>query len=274
MPTLTTFFESWELFWQPTMSGVVAGVLLGFLGVYIVTRRMVFLSAALSQMAGLGVALSFWVKIALGIAVSPMIGATLASLLAIFAVMSDRSPLGSRRDSVLGLVFLVGSAGTLSVGTRIVEEVQDIQTLLFGSAVVVLPHEFLALVVVASLVTLLHIWWGRGFIAVSVDRDDALVRGIRPGIVDTILLITIALAIGTSTRVLGALPTFAFSVLPAFAALRLAPNIPRAMFLAAGLGGLAGFAGYVAAFLWELPVGAAQTLVAATFSILIWIFKR
>lgn len=273
MSTLSSFFESWELFWQPTTAGMLAGGLLGFLGVYVVTRRMVFLSAALSQMAGLGVALSFWAKIALGLSgwvVSPLLGATVMSLVAIFAIMSDKSPHGARRDSVLGMMFLVGSAGTLSVGTRIVEEVQDIQTLLFGSAVAVLEAEFWVLSAVTAAVTLLHMWWWRGFVAVSVDREDAKVRALHPVLVDTILLGTIALAIGTSTRVLGALPTFAFSVLPAFAALNLAPNIPRAMVGAAVIGVFSGFAGYVLAFLWELPVGASQTLIAAMIAVLAW----
>lgn len=269
MQSLSLFFESWDLFWQPTLAGALAGATLGFLGVYVVARRMVFLSAALSQIAGLGVALAFWLKVATGIALSPLLGASAATLAGIFGVMSDKSPNGARRDSVLGVLFLLGSAGTLAVGTRIVEEVQDIQSLLFGSAVAILQTEFWILVSVLLTVTLLHLWWGRGFIAVSVDQEDSRVRGIRLKLVDAVLLGTIALSIGVSTRVLGALPTFAFSILPAFAALHLAPNIPRAMFIAAGIGAASGFFGYVLAFAWELPVGASQTLIAVMFVFLV-----
>src|SRR5262249_43474116 len=61
--TLHDFFAAWELFRDPVWAGVVAGATLGYLGVYIVLRRMVFVSAALSQAAGLGVATAFYVQI-------------------------------------------------------------------------------------------------------------------------------------------------------------------------------------------------------------------
>jgi zinc transport system permease protein len=80
-----------------------------------------------------------------------------------------------------------------------------------------------------------------------------------------LLLALLALAISLTTRVIGALPTFAFSVLPALVAIRIARNVPQALLLATTVGAIAGFSGYVVAFVYELPVGAAQTLVAATF---------
>jgi zinc transport system permease protein len=66
-----------------------------------------------------------------------------------------------------------------------------------------------------------------------------------------------------ATRVLGALPVFAFSVLPAMAAILVANNVRAAMVLAALLGALAGGAGYVLAFLYTWPVGASQAAFAA-----------
>jgi ABC-type Mn2+/Zn2+ transport system permease subunit len=46
------------------------------------------------------------------------------------------------------------------------------------------------------------------------------------------------------------------------AALRIAKNIQRALWLAAILGAISGFTGYLFAFLFELPVGASQAFVA------------
>ena len=59
-PTLAEFFASWELFRDPVLAGMIVGATLGYLGVYIVLRRMVFASSAIAQAAALGVALSFW----------------------------------------------------------------------------------------------------------------------------------------------------------------------------------------------------------------------
>src|SRR6185369_12424647 len=54
------FWESWFLWRDPLAVAVMASALCSFVGVYIVLRRIVFVSAALSQMSGVGVALAFY----------------------------------------------------------------------------------------------------------------------------------------------------------------------------------------------------------------------
>lgn len=260
---LTLFFDAWELFREPTLAGAVAGLVLGVVGVWIVLRRMVFLSAALSQVAGLGVALAFllsgWLSEE-GLGEASLLPGLGAILLTIGAALSlSRRDEGA--DAQLGLLFLGASAGTLAIGTRIVQELHDIDTLLFGSAVAVLPTQFRWLVVVCVLILAVHAWWWRGFAAITADRDDAAVRAMPVRVLEITLVVTAALGVAVTTWVLGALPAFAFSVLPGLAALSIAPNVRTALVVAAGLGAIAGFGGYLAAFLWDLPVGAAQTLV-------------
>ena len=259
--SLSTFFNSWDLFGDSAMAGAVAGGLLGFLGVYVVLRRMVFLSAALSQTASLGIVVAFFLQISLGVGfISPLLGALIATFTAIVALTLGVSQ--DRRDSMLGFVFLLGASGTILLGTRIVQEIQDVQTLLFGTAVAVVPGDFKLLTGIAAVIGALHLAGWRGFVAVVFDSEDARVRGLPTRVIELTLLMTIALAVSVSTRVLGAMPTFAFSVLPGMAALRIARNIQRALWLATILGAIAGFTGYLFAFLFELPVGASQAFVA------------
>jgi len=279
--TWSAFLAGWELFREPTLAATLAGGLLGLLGVYVVLRRMVFLAAALSQSAGLGVAAAWFAQVQWGVAAtwaSPTVGATLASLAAAGAMMAGRTTLATRRDGVLGWVYLVGAAGTLALGTRIVQEVQDIETILFGSAVAVLPEDLARIAEVALGLGLLHLWLHRGFIQVAIDADGARVRGLPARLLEALLILSLALAVSVCTRILGALPVFAFTVLPAMAALAVAPNVAWALVLAAVLGSASGFAGYVLAFAWQLPVGASQTLVAALAVALVfagrWSWRR
>ncbi len=263
-PTLSQFIEGWPLFREPVLAAACAGGLLGALGVYVVLGRMVFLSAALSQSAGLGVALAFFAQLHLAVSpsmASPALGAALVTFLALGLIMRDRSVEGHRRDGLLGLVFLVGSGGTLIVGTRIVQEVQDIQTLLFGTAVAVLPEDLRALAVLTALVGAVHLIGARGFVEVVFDPDGARVRGLPVGGLRAALLVTMAASVSLVTQVLGALPAFAFSVLPALAVVPLASNVPRAMLMAAVAGASMGALGYLMAFFYDLPVGASQALV-------------
>lgn len=274
--SLKGFWEAWELFREPALAGAIAGALLGFLGVYVVLRRMVFLSAALSQCAGLGVTLSFYLQHLLGataVWLSPQLGAVGLTVAATLILTIEKPVIASRRDGILGLTYLVGSSGALAVGTRIVQESHDINAILFGSAVVVLPEDFQEVLYLALGLFFLHLWWRRGFILASFDPDGARVRKLPVGTLNTLLLLSVAGAISICTRILGALPVFAFSVLPALAAIRLASNVSRALLIATVVGAVSGLGGYVLAYLYRLPVGASQALTAAGFVVLTYLLR-
>lgn len=265
-PTLAGFLDAWELFADPVLAGGLAGGLLGLLGVYIVLRRMVFLSAALSQAAGLGVSMQYFLLAWSGAELhdsSPIVGALAMTGLTTALLWSGRSAPPARRDALLGLAWIVGAAGTLALGTRLAQELHDVDAVLFGSAVVVLPEDVRLVAAVTVLVGVVHLLFVRGFLAASFDPEGAAVRGVPVRLLDAVLLGTLALSVSVATRVLGALPSFAFSVLPALAAVRLCANVPRALLLSAVLGLVAGVAGYLVAYFARLPVGASQALVAA-----------
>jgi zinc transport system permease protein len=276
-PTIGGFFASWELYRDPVLAGMLSGAMLGLVGVYVVLRRLVFLSAAISQTAGLGVALTFWMSLYLGLPaalVSPTFGASVLAIGTALLVVLGPGRASALRDSLLGVAFLAGAAGALALGTRIVEELHDIKTVLFGSAVAVLPEDLWLIAAVAAVVLVLHTWWWRGVSQVAFDPDGARVRRLPVRALEVFFLVTLAVAISVSTRILGALPTFAFSVLPGVAAVRVSPNVPSALALAVGFGTASGFGGYLAAFLFELPVGASQTLTALGFAAVVEVAAR
>ncbi len=261
MESLRLFFSAWEIFAHPTLAGVVAGALLGVCGVWIVLRRMVFLSATLSQTAGFGVVLALWAQAVGWVAVAPIWGAV--GLTIVSAVVVSR--VRGIAEQGLSVLYLLSASGTLLVASQTAGELADVDALLFGSAVAVLPEDFRTMWVAAVVLLVLHAWLWRGFAALLIDRDGAQVRGLPTSALEITLSVLLAVAIAVTTYVLGALPAFAFSVLPALAALAVASSLPGALILASVIGALSGGLGYVAAFVWDLPVGAAQTAVALVF---------
>lgn len=254
--TLADFVAGWELFGPATIAGTIAGMILGLLGVYVVLRRLVFLTAAITQAAGFGVALSFL------FGVPPALGSSVLTVFTVLPVAFERGKPSVRRDSLLGLAYLVGAAGVLIVGRYVVQDMHDVTTLLFGSAVAVIPDDFDLIVSVGLGLLVLHAWWWRGIAAVSFDAQGAAVRGLPAHLLDLVLFASLAVAISVSTRVLGALPTFAFSVLPAMAAVRVCPNIATSLIAATAFGAISGAGGYYVAYATDHSVGACQTSVA------------
>src|SRR5207244_13314515 len=61
------FWAGRDLWREPMIAGVLAGAVLGYIGVFVVLKRMVFVSAALSEISGVGVAFAFWLGAIVGI---------------------------------------------------------------------------------------------------------------------------------------------------------------------------------------------------------------
>ncbi len=268
LPTWSEFIGAWELFADPVLCATAAGAVLGLLGVHIVLRRMVFVAATLSQTSGLGVALAFYAGIHLGFELDPLVGAIAASMLAAGLASLDPRRLRMGRDSMLAMLWLFAGGAALMVGDRISQEAQDINGILFGTAVLVRPQDLSAVLWVGGICSALVLWARRGIVFAGFDPDGARVQGLPVRVLDLGLLLAITLMVAVSTRALGALPVFAFSVLPAIAALLAVRHLAGALPLAALLGALAGGLGYLIAFFFSFPVGASQTVVAVAFVML------
>lgn len=271
-PTLAEKWEQFqggfELFRDPLLCGLVAGCVLGFLSVYVVLRRMVFVSAAVSQAAGLGVALAFYAGIHLGFEVHPVLGAAGLSLLATLLLMVDPARLRLTRESVLGLAYALAGGAAVLVGDRIAQESHDINAILFGTAVVVRESDLTLVLAAGAGVMLLQLWWYRALTFTSFDRLGAAVQRLPVRLLDGALMTSVGVMVGVSARALGSLPVFAFSTLAAIAALVLELPLPATFAVATVLGGLSGVGGYVCSYLFEFPVGASQTVFASLLVLL------
>lgn len=289
--TWAELFANLGIFKDAILAGGLAGALLGFLGVHVVLRRMVFASSAIAQAAALGVALSFWVPAAINplghaaghaagpgghvitsLVFQPVLWAIAASLLATLAFIANPVRLHLTRESMLGFVFLASGAGAVIIGDRITQDAHDVATILFGSAVVVQSLD-LYLVAGATVVLLgghLALW--RALLFVGYDPMGAQVQGLPVRALNGFLFVSVGLAVALCTRALGALPVFAFSVLPAMAALAVTSRIGLCFVLATVFGAFSGVAGYAVSFRAELPVGATETAMAAALlaAAIIW----
>jgi zinc transport system permease protein len=282
-PSWHDLWANFAIFRDAIWTGGLAGALLGFIGVHVVLRRMVFASSAIAQAAALGVALSFWIPGVIdpiahsaGHSASPAehlmpswlfeptLWAIAASLLATLVFVADPVRLHLTRESLLGLIFLASSSGAVLIGDRISQEAHDLAAILFGSAVVVAPVD-LYLVAGATVVLLsAHFVLWRALVFVGYDATSARVQGMPVRALDLFLFVSVGLAVALTTRALGALPVFAFSVLPAMAALALTARIGLVFGVATVFGAVSGVGGYAVSFRAELPVGATQTATAAT----------
>src|SRR5437762_6476949 len=126
-PGWGAFIGAWELFRNPVLCALAAGAVLGFLGVFVVLRRMVFVSAGVTQSAGLGVALTFYFDIHLGMHLDAVVGAAALAVIATLVLSLDTSTLPVPREALLGLAFALSGGGAVLLGDRISQAAHDIE---------------------------------------------------------------------------------------------------------------------------------------------------
>lgn len=273
-PSWADFVAGFEIFRDPLLCAGAAGLVLGFLGVFVVLRRMVFVTATLSQSAGLGVALAFYAQIHLGWELDPVAGAIALALAAAGVFALEPSKLRLSRESILGVSYITAGALVVLVGDRISQEAHEISAIVFGTAVLVRTSDLLLVLTVGGAITLLHVIAHRGFVFASFDPEGARVQGVPVRALDLALWGSLALMVAVATRALGVLPVFAFAVIPAMTALLLGGAMRVTLVVAAVLGASSALVGYVVAFLWSFPVGATQAGVAAAIFVIAALLRR
>ncbi len=287
MDAAPSFLDSYFLWRDPLAVAAMAAVLCSFVGVYIVLRRIVFVSAALSQMSGVGVATAFWLASVAGVEphrapwyLHPL---WLAFLFAAAGAAAFSLHLARRRiaaETVVGAGYLLAGAAMILVlnSPRVTQETHEVNDLLYGNAVAVPPEQLWIMAACTVAVLALHLLLYKDFVFVSFDGEMARTLGYRAWWWNFVLFETFALAISVSTRAVGALPVFGFMVLPAAAALLLSARLWQVFALAVIIALASAVGGYYASFRWSLPTGASMVVaipvVAGAVAALRLVFGR
>ena len=267
--------DFWTLFAPSITAALVAAALCGVLGFFVVLRRVAFVSAALGQISGLGVACGFLLGTVFGldphehtplyldpVVIAILLSAGTSVVLAYVSRVQRTSP-----ESTVAFVYLAASALAIIVlaSPKIVQEAHEVGDLLFGSTVAVRREHLVELGVVAVVVLATQLLLFKDFLFISFDPEMARTLGLPVTALDMVLNLSIGVSVTVATRALGALPVFGFLVLPAGAALLASQSLRGVLaFSVAGAMFAAGFGFYLSAVL-EMPTGPMMVVVAAAY---------
>jgi zinc transport system permease protein len=268
--------ELWSLFAPSLLAAWVSAMLCGFLGFFVVTRRVAFISAALGQISGLGVSLGFLIGARWGgigpheetpLYLDPVLMAlvlsTVVSALMGFIFRVRRTT----TESAVAFVYLAAAALAIWVlsSPSIVQEAHEVGDLLFGNTVAVRKEHLEELGVVAFLVIAALGVFFKELLFVSFDRETAQTLGLPVNLLDLVLYVSLGLSVTVATRAIGALPVFAFLVLPAGAALIVCSSVRGVVVLSVVGAWLAATAGFYLSVLESWPTGPMMVVCAAAY---------
>ena len=94
----------YEFMQNAVLAGILASVICGVIGPFIVARRMVFISDGLSHTAFGGLGIAYW------LGVNPLYGAVAAALIAAVVIGAFETKRIYRNDLLIGIIWALGMA--------------------------------------------------------------------------------------------------------------------------------------------------------------------
>ena len=209
------------------IAGLLASIACGVIGPWVVTRRIVFLAGAIAHIAIGGVGASIflayrWPEVFGGL--DPLAGATLASVASalLLAWLTHRGGEcgGERIDAMIGALWSTGMASGILLIKLTPGYHSELMSYLFGNLALVGPADLRLLGVLDVVVVTAAVLFHKQFLAISLDREQARLEGIRTLWIDAALLVLVALTVITLTKIVGLLLVIALLSLPAATAIR------------------------------------------------------
>jgi zinc transport system permease protein len=259
---------SYEFMQNAILAGILASIVCGVIGPFIVTRRMVFISGGLSHAAFGGLGIAYWMGI------RPLYGALAFVLAAAVLIGRFEEKRLSRNDLFIGILWAVGMAIGIVFINITPGYAPDLMTFLFGNILTVPRTDmiimFALVLIVCGAVTLFY----NGFVTIALDEEYARARRLPVAALKMGLMILTALTIVTLIHVVGILLVIALLTIPVAVASELSRNFRRIMLLSAICGILICLSGLATSYFIELPSGASIILIGGILLALVKGIKR
>ena len=263
MPGILTY----DFIQNAIMAGLLASIVCGLIGPFIVARQMVFVSGGLSHAAFGGLGIAYFMG------VNPIYGATAFVLLAA-AGLGISEGKTQKSDLLIGILWAVGMAIGIIFIHLTPGYAPNLITFLFGNILTVPRSDIFIMSMLVLLVTVSFLIFYKGLVSIAFDEEYAKARKLPVRYLNIGLLLLTGLSIIILIQVVGIILVIALLTIPVAIAEELSMKFERIMIISILLGILICWAGLFLSYFMEFPSGASIILVGAILLGLVKITKR
>ena len=248
------------------VAGILAGVLCGVLGFFVILKRLSFIGVGISHSALGGIA----VGMLLGI--EPLVAAAVFSTFIAWGIgwLSQRGRLNE--DTAIGILF----SSAMALGVVLISMSKGYQVdlfgYLFGNILAVSPNDLIVLGAITAVVLFLIVMLFKELLFFAFDEEVAHASGLPIGALNMLLLTCLALSIVAAIRVVGLVLVEALLVIPAAIGYQLTRSYRTMLAISVASAVLATTFGLFASYALDAAAGATIVLLlAAMFAVaMLW----
>jgi manganese/iron transport system permease protein/iron/zinc/copper transport system permease protein len=251
----------YEFFRNGFIAAVVIGALCGFIGVYVVLRRMSYVGHGLSHAIFGGAVLSYvW-------NVNFYVGGGMWALLSGVLIhwVSHRRWVGA--DAAIGVV----TTSSFALGVAIISThrsfTRNIEAALFGNILGITNMDVWIVVLMSLIVFATLFAIRRPLLFATFDPEVAAAYGVSTGKIDLLFILLLAVTVLVSTQILGVTLVAAAMVIPPVIARYLTQRFQTLLIVSPLLGAFCGAAGMFLSFHFDISSAATIVLTSAALFI-------
>lgn len=273
------FLTTWGLFQNAYLVGWLSSVVLASIGVIVVARNQIFLSAAIAQASTLGIALGMllggvvafgWLRTDAFLSAAAVGFATLATLTTTLGQQVVRESV----EAMTGWIFLFSSSVSILLLAHSPHGLEEIYRLLSSSLIGATRADVWLFATLAALSILGLLAYHRRLLLVVLDPGLAVAMGMRRWVWELLVGTWLGVAVGLSMRSVGMIFTFGCLVLPALAAKHMCGEVRAMLVTAPGVAVLAAAFGFVLANHYDYPPAQMTTALLCAWVVAAWGGKR
>ena len=256
---MSHFLESME---RPFLACLLLAGILVYLGIHVLSRKVIFVDLALAQIAALG---SVWgALLGWDIQTDPwqikafslvftLLGAAVFTLT---RMRDERVP----HEALIGITYAVALGATMLASAHLAHGAEEVNELLAGSILFVSRETIVLTAVVFAAIGAFHWRFRRQFFQISLDPAGAEARGVSLRLWDFLFYASLGFAVTSAVSIAGVLLVFSYLVIPAVVAMLFADSIRARLAIGWVVGTLVSAIGCSVSYFGDLPSG--PTIVA------------
>jgi zinc/manganese transport system permease protein len=257
---MSQFLQS--MAWPFAACLLLAGILV-YLGIHVLSRKVIFVDLALAQIAALG---SVW-GVLLGWdlqsdpwqvrAFSLVFTILGAAVFTLTRMRDERVP----HEALIGITYAVALGATILASSHLAHGAEEVSELMAGSILWVRGRDILSTALVFGAVGAFHWVFRRRFFLISLDPTRAEREGLSLRLWDFLFYVSLGFAVTSAVSIAGVLLVFSYLVIPAVVAMLFAQRIATRLALGWIVGTVVSAIGCSLSYRFDLPSG--PTIVAS-----------
>ena len=231
-------------------AALLASITCGFIGAYIVARRMVFISGGITHASFGGIGLGYF------LGMNPIFGAAIFSILSAFGIRLVSKQTDIREDSAIGILWSFGMAVGIIFIYLTPGYAPNLMSYLFGSILTVTPTDLTLMAILAAITVAIFTLFYRTILFISFDEEYARSHNAPVETFNYLMLTLVALVIVINIRVAGIILVISYLTIPQSTANLFVNDLKKIIILSMIISFAGSITGLFLSYYWNIPSGA------------------